>query len=162
MAQSIVNLSATKHAVAGSSRLAATKGVGGLGPVDVKMAADHDNGVIVGIGDIVTGQVYAEAAATTFTGKILPEKAANGNFYVEVLTAVNAYLVLTVPTTPYEFSKVITADSAFYNAKNDKARCYPLIAHDIFELSKEGFSGTPAVGAAVTIDATTKQVKISA
>lgn len=160
MAQGIVNLDANKHAVAGSTRLAATTATGGAGIVDIKLSADHDNGVIIGKGAAISGQVYAEAAATAFTGTILPEKAANGNYYVEVATAANAYLLLTTPTTYYEFSEVVKADSAFYNAKNEIGRAYPLVPGDVFELSAAGFSGTPAVGKSVTIDATTKQVKV--
>ena len=62
----------------------------------------------------------------------------------------------------YEFNSIIKADSAFYNANGDVVRSYPLFPGDTFELSAVGFSGTPVIDAAVTVDATTKQVKISA
>ena len=160
MAQSVINI--VKHAVAGSTRLTATKGFGGHGPVDIKISKDLDNGSIVGKGDNISGQVFAMATPTTFTGKILKEKAANGNYYVQVLTAANAYLVLTTPTTYYDYTNAMRAESTFYNAKDDIVRAYPLFPGDIFELSAEGFDGDPAVEASVTVDTSKYQVKISA
>ena len=160
MAQSVINI--VKHAVAGSTRLTATKGFGGHGPVDIKITKDLDNGSIIGKGDNISGQVYAMAQPTTFTGKILKEKAANGNFYVEVATAANAYLVLTSPVTYYDWTEKMKAESTFYNASGDVVRAYPLFPGDIFELSAEGFDGTPEVGASITVDTSKYQVKISA
>ena len=159
MAQNFISY--VKHAVAGSTRLAATTETGGEGIMDLKISADLDNGTIIGKGALVAGQVYNMAAPTTFTGKII-DKAANGNFYVEVLTASNAYLVLTVPVTYYDFTKAMAAESTFYNKQNDIVRAYKLFPGDVFELSAEGFDGTPAVNANVTVDATSKKVKISA
>jgi hypothetical protein len=158
MAQSVIQF--VKHAVAGSSRLTATYAYGGHGPVDIKITQDLDNGSIIGKGANQAGQVYAMAAPTTFTGKILHEKAANGNFYVEVVTASNAYLVLTTPTTYYDWTERMKAESTFYNANGDVVRAYPLFPGDIFELSAEGFDGTPAVDTAVTLNAAKYQVKV--
>lgn len=158
MAQSVVNYS-TKHAVAGSTRLAATTTFGGLGIMDIKISKDLDNGTIIGRGDLVEGEVYAMTAPTAFTGKII-DKAANGNWYVEVATATNAYLVLTSPSTPYDFTKRMSDESTFFNEKNDIVRAYPLFAKDVFELSTEGFDGTPEVGASVSFDSTTYMVEV--
>lgn len=158
MAQSVVNYS-TKHAVAGSTRLVATTATGGHGIVDLKLSKDLDNGVILGKGALVEGEVYAMAAPTTFTGKII-DKAANGNWYIEVLTAANAYLLLSVPETPYDFTKAMADESTFYNAKDSIGRAYPLFPGDVFELSAEGFDGTPAKNASVSFDATTYQVEV--
>lgn len=151
-----------KHAVAGSTRLAATTATGGLGIVDIKISEDLDNGTIIGKGELISGQVYAMADAGTFTGRILKEKAANGNFYVEVESAENAYLVLTVPVTYYNFTTAMGAESTFYNANGDVVRAYHLVKGDVFELSAEGFSGTPAVDTEVSLDAATRQVKVGA
>ena len=159
MAQSVINI--VKHAVAGSSLLTATKGFGGHGPIDIKVSKDLDNGSIIGKGDNISGQVFAMAAPTTFTGKILKEKAANGNFYVEVLTAANAYLLLTTPTTYYDFTNQMKAESTFYNEKDSVGRAYPLFPGDIFELSAEGFDGDPEVEASVTVDTSKYMVKVS-
>lgn len=150
MAQSVINFT-PKHAVAGSTRLAATKTVGGLGIQDIKITLDLDNGSIIGRGALIKGQVYALAAPTAFAGKII-DKAANGNWYVEVTSATNAYLVLTVPTTYYDYTHQMRDESTFYNANGDIVRAYPLFVGDVFELSAEGFDGTPAKDATVSVD----------
>ena len=158
MAQDVINYS-TKHAVAGSTRLVATTATGGHGIVDIKLSKDLDNGVIIGKGDLVEGEVYAMTAPTTFTGTII-DKAANGNWYVQVATAANAYLLLSVPETPYDFTKAMDAESTFYNAKDSIGRAYKLFEGDVFELSDEGFDGTAAKGASVSVDSTTYQVEV--
>lgn len=158
MAQSVINY-ATKHAVAGSTRLAATQAVGGLGIVDIKLSKDLDNGCIIGKGAFVSGQTYAMTAATSFAGKII-DKAPDGNWYVEVTTASNAYLLLTSPETPYDFTKAMADESTFYNAKDSIGRAYKLQVGDVFELSAEGFDGTPAKSATVAVDSTTYQVEV--
>ena len=145
MATSFINF--TKHAVAGSSKLKATE----CGHIyNIQAADDIDNGCIVGKGDYVAPEYYAEAAAGTFTGKII-EKAANGNFYVEVETAENAYLVLSVPLIYEQYTTRMQEESNFYNAAGDLMRCYELVTGDIFELSAEGFSGTPEKGSSVSV-----------
>ena len=151
MAQSVINIQ--KHAVAGSTRLTATKAVGGHGIQDIKISADLDNGSIIGRGALIAGEVYAMAAPTTFTGKII-DKAANGNWYVEVTAAENAYLVLTVPVTYIDYTNAMRDESTFYNANGDIVRAYPLFEKDVFELSAEGFDGDPAKNATVSVNAT--------
>lgn len=158
MAQSVINY-ATKHAVAGSTRLAATKAFGALGTFDIKLSKDLDNGCIIGKGALVAGQVYAMASATSFAGKII-DKASNGNWLVEVTTASNAYLLLTSPETPYDFTTAMGAESTFYNAKDSIGRAYKLQVGDVFELSEEGFDGTPTKNATVGVDSTTYQVEV--
>ena len=157
MAQNLFNN--TKHAVAGSTRLAATTATGAHGIVDIKISLDLDNGSIIGKGALTAGQVYAMAAPTTFTGKII-DKAANGNWYVEVTSASNSYLVLTVPTTYYDYTAFMRDEATFYNANGDIVRAYPLFVGDVFELSAEGFDGTPVKNATVTFDSTTYQVEV--
>lgn len=155
MAQNFLNESAV-HAVAGSSKIKATV----CGHIyNIKAAADIDNGCIVGKGDWQGMEVYAEAAAGAFSGKII-EKAANGNWYVEVISATNAYLVLTVPMTYIETPQQFAHEKYFYNAKDDIMRCYELVPGDIFELSAEGFDGTPVKGKNVSV--ASKKVKVAA
>ena len=150
MAQSVINIQ--KHAVAGSTRLTATKTVGGHGIQDIKISTALDNGSIIGRGALVAGEVYAMAAPTTFTGKII-DKAANGNWYVEVTAAENAYLVLTPPLCYVDYTASMRDENTFYNAQNDIVRAYPLFVGDVFELSAEGFDGTPAKNAVVSVNA---------
>lgn len=150
--------SANKHAVAGSTRLHATV----AGHIfNIKATADIDNGCIVGLGDYVAPEYYAEAAASsTFAGKIV-DKAANGNFYVQVTAcAPTDCLVLSVPLLYEEHATAMQHESNFYNEKDSLMRCYQLIVGDVFELSAEGFTGTPVVGKDVTVAA--KKLKVGA
>ena len=139
----------TKHAVAGSTRIHATV----CGHIyNVKLSTNTDNGNIIGRGAYVAPEYYAEAAASnTFAGKII-DRAANGNWYVEV-TAVgdNDLLVLQVPETYYDYTSQMRDEAYFYNAANDIVRCYSLEIGDVFELSAEGFTGTPVKGKTVTV-----------
>ena len=154
MATSFINFS-TKHAVAESTKLKATI-VGNIW--NIKATDDIDNGCIVKRGDYVAPEYYAEAAATEFTGKII-EKAANGNFRVEV-TAVGELegLVLSVPLIYEEYTTRMQEESNFYNAKGDLLRVYQLYVGDVFTLSAEGFDGTPEVGKTVSV--VSKKVKV--
>lgn len=149
-------LNFTKHAVAGSSRLLATSG--GRHILNIKADADTDNGSIIGKGDFKTMEYYAAADPTTFTGTIVGV-ASNGNFYVEVATAENAFLVLTTPMIYEEYAQKFQEESNFYNANGSIMRCYELGKYDVFELSAEGFSGTPQVGKTVTVE--TRKVKVN-
>ena len=155
MATSFINFD-NKHAVAESTNLKATI-VGNIW--NIKATNDIDNGCIVKRGDYVAPEYYAEAAATEFTGKII-EKAANGNFRVEV-TAVGelAGLVLSVPLIYEEYTTRMQEESNFYNAKGDLLRVYQLYVGDVFTLSAEGFDGTPEVGKTVSV--VSKKVKVS-
>lgn len=137
-----------KHAVAGSTKLLAT--MGGKHIVNIEAAADIDNGAIIGKGAFVDWEYYAEGECGAFSGVILGQ-AANGNWYVEVSEAQNAFLVLTVPVIYENYTKGLTDESNFYNAKGDIMRCYELAVNDIFELSAEGFSGTPVAGSTVSV-----------
>ena len=155
MATSFINFD-NKHAVAESTNLKATI-VGNIW--NIKATNDIDNGCIVKRGDYVAPEYYAEAVATEFTGKII-EKAANGNFRVEV-TAVGELegLVLSVPLIYEEYTTRMQEENNFYNAKGDLLRVYQLYVGDVFTLSAEGFDGTPEVGKTVSV--VSKKVKVS-
>lgn len=57
-----------------------------------------------------------------------------------------------------EYTTAMQHESNFYNANGDIVRGYELYKGDIFELSKEGFEGTPEKGKSVTINS--KKVKV--
>ena len=144
-----------KHAVAGSSKLKATL----HGHIyNILLEEDLDNGSIVAKGDYVAPEYYKAKASTGFAGKIV-EKAANGNWYVEVTEPGDALLVLQVPMIYEEYTAQCQHESNFYNADGDIVRCYELYKGDIFELSAEGFNGTPEKGATVSV--TNKQVTVA-
>lgn len=152
--------SATKHAVAGSTRLLATNY--GKHIFSVKITEDMDNGCIIGVGDFHAMEYYDQAAAGTFTGKIVGQ-ASNGNYYVEVATVDDStVLVLTTPLLYEEWTKELQEEWQFFNANGDIVRAYGLAPHDVFELSAEGFDGDPVVGRGVTVNASTHKLTVAA
>ena len=109
------------HVVAESSRLKATT----AGHIyDLEMIEDTDNGTIVALGAHVEGQVYK---AATYASDKKP------------------YLVLT-PALAYNGKKAWSDEKYFYNAKGEIARAYELYVDDIYTISEDAFTGTPAVG----------------
>ena len=145
----------TKHACAGSTFLQAT--YGGAHIFNILIEEDLDNGSVVAKGDYVKPEVYKAKDSTGFAGKIV-DVASNGNFYVEVEDPGDAVLLLQVPMIYEEYTTAMQHESNFYNANGDIVRGYELHKGDIFELSKEGFEGTPQKGKNVTINA--KKVKV--
>lgn len=156
MATSFLNFD-KKYAVAGSSKLKATV----AGHIFNILVADEilENGAVIGKGDYVKPEVYKQAAAPAgFAAKVI-DMAANGNYYVEVTAAEGALLVLQVPMIYEEYTTRMQHESNFFNVKGDIVRSYELYVGDIFELSKEGFSGDIAVGDAVSVDTDSKKLK---
>lgn len=155
MATNFLNFS-KKHAVCGSSKLKATT----AGHIyNIKIEQDLDNGSVVAKGDYVAPEYYKAKDSTGFAGVIL-DKAANGNWYVEVTDPGDALLLLQVPMIYEEYTTRMKHESNFYNASGDIVRAYELYKGDIFELSAEGFNGTPEKGKQLTIE--NKQVKVEA
>ena len=90
---------AEKHAVAGSSKLKATI----AGHIyNIQIEEDLDNGSIVAKGDYIKPETYKAKDSTGFAGVVL-DKAANGNWYVEVKTPGDALLLLQVPMLYEEY-----------------------------------------------------------
>lgn len=109
------------HVVAESSRLKAT----GAGHIyDLEMIEDTDNGTIVALGAHVEGQLYKAKAY------------AAGD---------KPYFILTPPLA-YNGKKAWSEEKYFYNAKGEVARAYELYVDDMFTVSEDAFTGTPAVG----------------
>lgn len=138
---------AEKHGVAGSSKIKATI----CGHIfNILIEEDLDNGSIVAKGDYVKPEVYKAKDSTGFSGVIV-DKAANGNWYVEVKEPGDALLLLQVPVIYEEYTTAMMHESNFYNEAGDIVRCYELVKDDIFEVSDECFDGTPAKDATVSV-----------
>ena len=135
------------HNEAFPSRLLAANGGGHI--FDIELTADHDNGELVGRGDYIKLGTYKETTAPVFAGKIV-EQAANGNWYVEVTAATEALWILMPEITPYDTIPQTQNPKAWVNKEGDVVKGYSLVKGDIFEMSTEGFQGTPAVGATVS------------
>lgn len=111
------------HVVAESSRLKATT----AGHIyDLEMIEDTDNGSIVAVGAVSDLGVQVFKAKAYAAGE-------------------KPYLVLTPPLA-YNGRKVWSDEKYFYNAKGEVARAYELHADDIYTISADAFTGTPAVG----------------
>ena len=113
----------TAHVVAESSRLQATT----AGHIyDLEMIEDTDNGSIVAVGAV------SDLGVQVFKAK-------------EYAVGDKPCLVLTPPLA-YNGKKAWSDEKYFYNAKGDVARAYELYVGDIYTLSANAFTGTPAVG----------------
>lgn len=135
-----------------------TKIAGGNGAehiLNIVLTADADNGSIVTTSAdsyVSFDQYQEEAAPAGYEAKIV-DVAANGNFYVQVVNPADAILICEVINNPYtNYDSRFQDDNLFYNAAGDVVRGYVLHKFDIYELSVEGFEGTPEVGKAVTIN----------
>ena len=117
------NIQGTAHVVAESSRLKATT----AGHIyDLEMIEDTDNGTIVAIGALSDLGVQVFKAKAYAAGE-------------------KPYLVLTPPLA-YNGKKAWSDEKYFYNAKGEVARAYELYVDDIYTISADAFTGTPAVG----------------
>lgn len=140
------SITATHNEAFPSKLLAAN---GGEHIFDILLTANHDNGVLVGRGNYIKLGTYREAAAPANFAGIIREQAANGNWYVEVTVPDEALWILMPEISPYGISQ-LENPKAWYNASGDTVKGYELHKGDIFEMSAEGFNGTPAVNTAVT------------
>lgn len=121
--------------------------------LNIVLNEDADNGTIVttSADSYVSFDNYAEEAAPAEYKAKIVDIAADGNFYVEVVEPAGAILICEVIDNPYgNYDSRFQDDKLFYNAKGSACRGYVLNKHDIFELSAEGFEGTPEVGKDLT------------
>ena len=108
---------------------------GGKHIYNITLAEQTPNGVFVGKGAFQELDRYAEAAAGTVTGKIVG-KAANGNYYVEIVTCDEGTLfVYQCPVIAEEWTKEFQLEENFVNASGDTVRAYQLAPGDIIELN---------------------------
>ena len=145
-----IKYSIEKHAVAFPSKLLAQNG--GKHIYNIELATDTDNGNLVKRGSFIDLDLYEEDAATTFEG-VIQKQAANGNWYVEVVNPGDALFVYMQAFIAEEWTNKFKAESNFYNAAGDVVRGYELAVGDVFEVSAEGFTGTPEAGKTVSVAA---------
>ena len=139
------------HIVAFPSKLIAQ--TGGAHIYNIMLNADRDNGTLVGRGEFVETDLYAEAAVPKFTGRI-NEVAENGNYRIEVTAATDALFVYMPATIAEDWTNDFMKESNFFNGANTAVRAYSLVPGDVFEVSADAFDGTPVAGA--TVSATAK------
>lgn len=157
-----IKYSIDQHTVAFPSKVLARDG--GAHILNLQLKEDTDNGWFIGKGAFVELDLYEEAVPTSFTGTVLG-KAANGNYYVEVVDAENAFFVYQVPMIEEEYNNTFKKESNFYNvgkvgstgkAEGDVVRSYELKPMDVIEISEKGFKTKPSAdGVTVTLQAIT-------
>lgn len=139
----------SKHAVAFPSKLVAQQG--GEHIYNIELKNDTDNGQLVARGKFLDLDLYEEGIVTEFEG-VIQKQAANGNWYVEVTKPGDALFVYMQAFIAEDWTNTFKKESNFYNAKGDTVRGYALHVGDVFEVSAEGFTGTPAAEATVTCE----------
>lgn len=137
----------SNHCVAWPSKLVAQNG--GEHIYNIELETNTDNGNLVARGDFIDLDLYKEAAVTEFEG-VIQKQAANGHWYVEVVTPGDALFVYMQPFIAEDWTNSFKKESNWFNAAGDVVRGYALHVGDVFEVSAEGFTGTPQGGATVT------------
>jgi len=117
---------------------------------NVQVSEDTDNCSFINRDEWLSLDLYSDKAATTFEG-IVREKAANGNYYVEVVDPGDALFVYNVPIIEEDWTNSFKKESNFYNAAGDVVRAYELAVGDVLEISEAGFVAAPTIGATVTL-----------
>ena len=146
----MISYSITKHTWGAPAKVLAREG--GKHIYNVKLSADTDNCTFIARNAWLGLDLYSAKAATTFEG-VIREKAANGNWYVEVVNPGDALFVYNVPMINEEYSNKFKLEENFYNAKDEVVRCYELAVGDILEISAAGITTQNiAVGDAVNLD----------
>lgn len=136
-----------RHATANPSNVLAAEGAAHM--YSILLESDTDNGNLVAAGEWDSLDLFKEAAVTEFEGEIV-EQMGNGNYLVLVKNPGDALLVYQIPIAAEEYSNKWKSEHNMYNAAGDVVRCYGLVKHDRFEVSKEAFEGEPSVGATIT------------
>ena len=137
-----------EHAIAFPSKLVAQNG--GEHIYNIELATATDNGNLVAKGDFIDLDLYEEAAVTTFEG-VIQKQAANKNWYIEVVNPGDALFVYMPAFIAEDFTKTFQKESNFYNEAGETVRGYVLHKGDVFEVSAEGFDGTPEAGKTVSV-----------
>ena len=154
------SISVAKRGVFFPSKILAENG--GEHFYNIKLTSDMDNGTIIGRSNAwSTGEfdVYDQAAAPNgFAGKIMGQ-AANGNWYVEVVTPADALVIYNSEILPRD-DEDLSQISMFYNSVVNEVVVPGIGLHkgDIGEFSKECFTTTPttaSIGKAVSVSSAT-------
>lgn len=153
-----IKLTLAQFPTAFPSKVACREGAAHM--YSLQHATESWNGAVVAKGDYVSLDLYNEAEATEMDAKIV-DVAANGNFYVEIkkdIPAAKCLIVYNPAMIEEEYNKNFQKESNFYIPANVEERAYPVREGDIWELSKDNFTGVPVVGATITSIADKKWV----
>lgn len=112
-----------------------------------------DNGQLCGRGDYVSFDQYEQDAVPNgFQGIINEEVPAKpGYWYVEVTALPAAEVLYMYNSAVSEYvERELKDERLFVNEKDDVCQGARLMIGDVYEVSTEGFNGTPSAGTAVT------------
>lgn len=119
---------------------------------DITLSADHDNGDLVMKGDYDTTNydTYKEGTgAIKFTGKVRQAHPDYKDMWEIEVEDTNALLVSDSAISPYS-ERELQDETLLYNEKGSTVKANGLVTGDIFSVTANGFTGTPADGAAIT------------
>lgn len=152
----MIQVNIAKHCVAFPSKVLARDGGKHIFNIQLAEATDKfvDNGWFVAKDKFIELDLYSAKAPTTFEGKVVAV-AANGNYYVEVVTPGDALFVYQVPMIEETYNNNFKKESNYTNAPKQVVRTYELAVGDILEISAEGFDGAVAVNDDVELKAIT-------
>ena len=127
--------------------------------LNMVISEDTDNGTVCGKGAYVSFDQYKVAEVpSAFEGEIL-EKAADGNWYVEVKKIdpnAPAILIYEAPIIAENYNSKFTSVANFFNEASPErtktVRGFVLGVTDVYELSEDAFEGIPVAGKKVTIN----------
>ena len=145
-----IKLTLAQFPTAFPSKVACREGAAHM--YSLQHATESWNGAVVAKGDYVSLDLYNETEATEMDAKIV-DVAANGNFYVEIkkdIPAAKCLIVYNPAMIEEEYNKNFQKESNFYIPANVEERAYPVREGDIWELSKDNFTGEPSVGKTIT------------
>lgn len=145
-----IKLTLAQFPTAFPSKVACREGAAHM--YSLQHATESWNGAVVAKGDYVSLDLYNETEATEMDAEIV-DVAANGNFYVEIkkdIPAAKCLVVYNPAMIEEEYNKNFQKESNFYIPANVEERAYPVREGDIWELSKDNFTGEPVVGATIT------------
>lgn len=153
-----IKLTLAQFPTAFPSKVACREGAAHM--YSLQHATESWNGAVVAKGDYVSLDLYNETEATEMDAKIV-DVAANGNFYVEIkkdIPAAKCLIVYNPAMIEEEYNKNFQKESNYYIPAEVEERAYPVREGDIWELSKDNFTGVPVVGATITSIADKKWV----
>lgn len=149
----VISYSIADHAIGFPSKVLAAEG--GKHIYNVQLTNDCDNGNFIARDEWLSLDLYSEKAATEVEG-IVREKAANGNWYVEITKPGDALFVCNVDDHPEDWNNAFKKEGIAYNKAGSIVRAYELAVGDVVEISDAGFTAVP-----VLVDETDYEVELS-
>ena len=115
---------------------------------NIVLGSNTDNGQLCARGAYASFDNYAQAAVADNAVTVnINEQGSDGRWIVEaaVLPATEVLYLYNSPVSEYS-ERDLQDESLFYNKQGDVVQGAPLLIGDLFSLSENAFTGTPAAG----------------